>query len=383
MATTKQKKKARRPRKATRLPKAVEALLNYLGPPTMGAPTIQQQGARFASLTGGPEQKGFATQVAEAVVARQAAVKASRLATGAEPLRKSLVSTIIPPQQPQSIIIQQAAAPPPPPAAAPAPSASQAEEIRKEVMKERQGIEGQLRTRLEWAQSDADLYKAIQETKAGQYDIGSLPSQPPSVLGRQSAPSFAYGRGITESGQGDIESFGGLTSAGSVDLPTVSASEVGAHQAAQYARNIATAELPPAQKLKGRAPKAAKEPKEKKPAGRPRKTPAAAAAAVPSPGTQSFSQAVGGLAAVAQSQAPRSISSAASAGSSKSRAREIYQTASRQGLSGGDIVYAMASGGAAAPEKQPTGISLGELPVAGRKESRTKKGMRVLGFTEV
>lgn len=382
MPPTKQKKKARRPRKATRLPKAVEALLNYLGPPTMGAPTIQQQGARFASLTGGPEQKGFATQVAEAVVARQAAVKASRLAVGAEPLKKSLVSTIIPPQQPQSIIIQQAAAPPPPPAAAPAPSASQAEEIRKEVLKETQGIEGRLTTQLR-EQGYNQLFKSIQETKARQFDIGSLPSQPPSVLGRQSAPSFAYGPGISESVQGDIESFAGLSTAGSVDIPTVSASEVGAHQAAQYERNIATAELPPAQKLKGRAPKAAKEPK---PRGRPRKTAAAAAAAaaaVPSPGAQSFSQAVGGLAAVAQSQAPRSVSSAASAGTSKSRAREIYQTASRQGLSGGDIVYAMASGGAAAPEKQQTGISLGELPVAGRKESRTRKGMRVLSFTEV
>lgn len=380
MATTKQKKKARRPRKATRLPKAVEALLNYLGPPTMGAPTIQQQGARFASLTGGPEQKGFATQVAEAVVARQAAAKAARMAPGAEPLRKSLVSTIIPPQQPQSIIIQQTPAAAPAPATAPAPSASQTEEIRKEVMKETQGIEGRLTSRLR-EQGLNQLFGSIQETKARQFDVGSLPSQPPSVLGRQSAPSFAFGSGLSESVQGDIESFGGSSSVSAANFPSVSASEVGAHQAAQYARNIATAELPPAQKLKGRAPKAAKEPKEKKPPGRPRKTPAAAAAAVPSPGTQSFSQAVGGLAAVAQSQAPRSVSSAASAGSSKSRAREIYQTATRQGLQGGDVVYAMASGGAAAPERQQTGISLGELPV--RRETKTKKGMRVLGFTEV
>ena len=382
MATTKQKKKARRPRKATRLPKAVEALLNYLGPPTMGAPTIQQQGARFASLTGGPEQKGFATQVAEAVVARQAAAKAARMAPGAEPLRKSLISTIIPPQQPQSIIIQQTPATAPAPAAAPAPSASQTEEIRKEVMKETQGIEGRLTSQLR-EQGYSQLFKTIQETKAAQFGVGSLPSAPPSVLGRQSAPSFAFGGGIDESGREviDIESIGGSSSVSAANFPTISASEVGAHQAAQYARNIATAELPPAQKLKGRAPKAVKEPKEKKPPGRPRKTAAAAAAAVPSPGTQTFSQAVGGLAAVAQSQAPRSVSSAASAGSSKSRAREIFQSATRQGLQGGDVVYAMASGGAAAPERQQTGISLGELPA--RRETRTKRGMRVLGYTEV
>lgn len=345
MATTKQKKKARRPRKATRLPKAVEALLNYLGPPTMGAPTIQQQGARFASLTGGPEQKGFATQVAEAVVARQAAAKASRLATGAEPLRKSLVSTIRPPQQSQPIIIQQT--PMAAPAAAPAPSTSQTEEIRKEVMKETGGIERRLN-------------KQIQ--------LLTLPS------GRQ----MKYIPPEIESSSVSIqdEDLGSVTSAS--EYPVVSVGDVGAYQAAQYARNIATAELPPAQKLKGRAPKAPKEPKEKKPPGRPRKT---AAAAVPSPGTQSFSQAVGGLAAIAQSQAPRSVSSSASTGSSKSRAQEIFQSATRQGLQGGDVVYAMASGGAAAPERQPTGISLGELPA--RRETKTKRGMRILGFTEV
>lgn len=363
MATTKQKKKARRPRKAARLPKAVEALLNYLGPPTIGAPTIQQTGQRFASMGGIAEpSKTFATQVAEAVVARQAAMKAARIATGAEPLKKSLVSTIIPPQQQQpTIILQQ-------PAAAAAPSASQAEEIRKEVMKETGGIERRLTAQLR-QQGLEQTFGAIQEAKARRFELGSLPSQLPSEIGRQSAPSFAV-RGFTESVQGDIESMSSFepSSASAANFPTVSPQEAAAFQAAQHSQSLATAKLPPAQKLRGRAPAAQKEPKEPKPRGRPKK-----AAAPPTP---TFSQAVGGLAAVAQAQAPKSVSSAASAGSSKSRAREIFETASRQGLSGGDLVYAMAQGGGAAAEPQQVGRSLSELTTR-----RTKRGMKVVGFS--
>ena len=364
MPPTKQKKKARRPRKVSRLPKAVEALLNYLGPPTMGAPMIQQTGPRFASMGGAVEpSKGFATQVAEAVVARQAAMKAARLAAGAEPLKKSLVSTILPPQQQQpTIIVQQPAA-----AAAAEPSRTQAEEIRKEVMKETGGIERRLTAQLR-QQGLEQTFGAIQEAKARKFELGSLPSGVPSEIGRQSAPSFAL-RGFSESVQGDIESMSSFepSSASAANLPTVSPQEAAAFQAAQHSQSLATAKLPPAQKLRGRAPAAPKEPKEPKPRGRPKK-----AAAPPAP---TFSQAVGGLAAVAQAQAPKSVSSAASAGSSKSRAREIYESASRQGLSGGDLVYAMAQGGGAAAEPQQVGRSLGELST-----SRTRRGMKVVGF---
>ncbi len=364
MATTKQKKKVRRPRKPSRLPKAVEALLSYLGPPTMGAPTIQQTGQRFASMGGTVEpSKGFATQVAEAVVARQAAAKAARLAAGAEPLKKSLVSTILPPQlQQPTIIVQQ------PAAAVAEPSRTQTEDIRKEVMKETGGIERRLTAQLR-QQGLEQTFGAIQEAKARKFELGSLPSQLPSEIGRQSAPSFAL-RGFSESVQGDIESMSSFepSSASAANFPTVSPQEAAAFQAAQHSQSLATAKLPPAQKLRGRAPAAPKEPKEPKPRGRPKK----AAAAPPAP---TFSQAVGGLAAVAQAQTPRSVSSAASAGSSKSRAREIYESASRKGLSGGDLVYAMAQGGGAAPEPQQVGRSLGELSTR-----RTKRGMKVVGF---
>lgn len=363
MPPTKQKKKVRRPRKPSRLPKAVEALLNYLGPPAMGAPTIQQTGQRFASTGGAVEpSKGFATQVAEAVVARQAAMKAARLAAGAEPLKKSLVSTILPPQQQQpTIIVQQ------PAAAAAEPSRTQAEEIRKEVMKETGGIERRLTAQLR-QQGLEQTFGAIQEAKARKFELGSLPSGIPSEIGRQSAPSFAL-RGFSESVQGDIESMSSFepSSASAANFPTVSPQEAAAFQAAQHSQSLATAKLPPAQKLRGRAPAAPKEPKEPKPRGRPKK-----ATAPPAP---TFSQAVGGLAAVAQAQAPRSVSSAASAGSSKSRAREIYESASRQGLSGGDLVYAMAQGGGAAAEPQQVGRSLGEL-----SSRRTRRGMKVVGF---
>jgi hypothetical protein len=363
MATTKQKKKVRRPRKPSRLPKAVEALLSYLGPPTMGAPTIQQTGQRFASMGGTVEpSKGFATQVAEAVVARQAAAKAARLAAGAEPLKKSLVSTILPPQlQQPTIIVQQ------PAAAVAEPSRTQTEDIRKEVMKETGGIERRLTSQLR-EQGYNQLAEITREIKAQKYDVGSLPSEMIRSFGRQSAPSFSSYPFRQDVAEADIESLAGSSSASAANFPTVSPQEAAAFQAAQHSQSLATAKLPPAQKLRGRAPAAPKEPKEPKPRGRPKK----AAAAPPAP---TFSQAVGGLAAVAQAQTPRSVSSAASAGSSKSRAREIYESASRKGLSGGDLVYAMAQGGGAAPEPQQVGRSLGELSTR-----RTKRGMKVVGF---
>lgn len=375
MATTKQKKKARRPSRPrkSRLPKPLEALLNYLGPPTMGAPTIQQTGQRFAStISGDDTSKGFATQVAEAVVARQAAMKAARLATGAEPLKKSLVSSIIPPQQPQpqTLILQQ-------PTAQPAqPSQSQTEDIRKEVLKETGGIERRLTKQLR-EQGLAQLYAEVQESKAKKYDIGSLPSQMVSSFGQQSAPSFA-GREFTSGEQGELESVTSLepSSASASNFPVVSAQDAAAYQAQQYTKSLASAQLPPAQKLRGKAPK------EPKPRTKKTTFTSESPAQITIP---SFFKAVGGLAAIAQSQAPRSVSSAASAGSSKSRAREIYQTATQQGLSGGDVVFAMAQGGGAAaqPEPQQVGMSAMELAAKGKKKTKLRVVKRLGGAVEV
>ncbi len=325
MATTKQKKKARRPRKAARLPKAVEALLNYLGPPTIGAPTIQQTGQRFASMGGIAEpSKGFATQVAEAVVARQAAMKAARIATGAEPLKKSLVSTIIPPRQQQpTIILQQ-----------PAQAQAQAQaEAPPELMRKTLAKRAQAENYAKRLEAEVERLQKEQRSREGSTQL------PPS----QQEPT-------------------------ELSTEPIAASGVGEFLAGQYQQSLATAELPPAQKLRGRAPAAPKEPKEPKPRGRPKK-----AAAPPTP---TFSQAVGGLAAVAQAQTPSSVSSVSSTSSSKSRAREIFETASRQGLSGGDLVYAMAQGGGAAAEPQQVGRSLSELTTR-----RTKRGMKVVGFS--
>lgn len=379
MAKTKQKKKARRPRKAARLPKPLEALLNYLGPPTMGAPTIQQTGQRFASTIGGDDtSKGFATQVAEAVVARQAAMKAAKIAAGAEPLKKSLVSTIIQPQQqqPQTIILQQ-------PAAQPAqPSQSQTEDIRKEVMKETGGIERRLTKQLR-EQGLAQLYAEVQESKAKKYDIGSLPSQIVSSFGQQSAPSFA-GREFTSGEQGELESVTSLepSSASASNFPVVSQQEAAAYQAQQYSKSLASAQLPPAQKLRGRQPKEPKEPK-------PRTKKATFASQSPAQITiPSYFKATGGLAAIAQAQTPRSVSSAASAGtsaSSKSRAREIYQTATQQGLSGGDIVFAMAQGGGATAREEPqqVGMTPAELASRGKKKPKLRIVKKLGGAVEV
>lgn len=373
MAKTKQKKKARRPRKAARLPKPLEALLNYLGPPTMGAPTIQQTGQRFASTIGGGDDtsKGFATQVAEAVVARQAAMKAARIATGAEPLKKSLVSTIIqPPSQPQTIVLQQ------PPAQ---PSQTQTEDIRKEVMKETGGIERRLTQQLR-EQGLGQLFATVQEAKARKYDIGSLPSVMPSALGRQSAPSFAL-EGFTSGEQGELESVTSLepSSASASNFPVVSQQEAAAYQAQQYSKSLASAQLPPAQKLRGRQPK--------EPKARTKK--ATFASQTPAQITiPSYFKATGGLAAIAQAQTPRSVSSAASAGtsaSSKSRAQEIYQTATQQGLSGGDIVFAMAQGGGAAAREEPqqVGMTPAELASRGKKKPKLRIVKKLGGAVEV
>lgn len=361
MAKTKQKKKARKPRKTTRLPKPLEALLNYLGPPTMGAPTIQQTGQRFASTIGGSDDtsKGFATQVAEAVIARQAAMKAAKIATGAEPLKKSLVSTIIQPQQqqPQTIVLQQPSA---------QPSQTQTEDIRKEVMKETGGIERRLTKQLR-EQGLSQLFATVQESKAQKYDIGSLPSQMVSSFGRQSAPSFAQ-EGFTSGEQGELESVTSLepSSASASNFPVVSQQEAAAYQAQQYSKSLASAQLPPAQKLRGKAPK---EPKS-------RTKKATFASQSPAQITiPSYFKATGGLAAIAQAQTPRSVSSAASAGtsaSSKSRAREIYETATQQGLSGGDIVFAMAQGGGAAAREEPQQVGMSAMELASRGKKKTK-----------
>lgn len=327
MPTIKQKKKTRRPRKPARLPKAVEALLNYLGPASMGAPTIQQSGQRFAtSVGGGGEQKGFATQVAEAVVARQQAMKMARLKTGAEQLKPSLVSTLIPQQQPQTIIIQQQL-----------PTQAQAQaQATPELMRETLAKRTQLENYAKRLEADVDRLQKEQRQRQGSIPLPPPPQEPTELL-----------------------------------LEPIAASGVGEFLAGQYQQSLATAELPPAQKLRGKAPKEPKPPKEPKARGRPKKATAEASGA-----TQSFSQAVSGLASIAAAATPKSISSAssvASTGSSISRAREIYETATRRGMMGGDVVSAMVSGGAAAPEPVQLGQSLGEIMYRTDKKGKRMK----------
>ena len=321
MAKPKQQRKKRVAKKArpSQLPKAVSALLSYLSGPGTGAPSIQQTPARFASS--GDADKSFATQVAEAVVARQVAQKSLRL-RGAEPLKSSPISAFQapPPQQPQTIVIQQ-----------PQSSEKQTEEIRKTVMKETSGIEGRLTEQLRM-QGANQLFKTMREQ--GSAVLGSLrSSQAPSYLG--GSPS-----GI--SSIASSEDVGSVTSAG--QFPVMTAETLSQYQQEQYGKSLATAKLPPGKILKGRAPRASK-----------------ATKAPTAPEQQSFTQSLGGLASMAQLQAPVSSSSSASAPKKTSaRSRNIYEQLTGQGLSaGGDIVRAMASGGGPAPEQ--VGMTLGEL----------------------
>ncbi len=330
------KRVAKKKGQGSRLPKAVTALLSYLGGPGTGAPTIQQTPARFAST--GEAGKSFATQVAEAVVARQVAQKSLRL-RGAEPLKSSPISAFQapPPQQPQTIVIQQ-----------PQASEKQTEEIRKTVMKETSGIEGRLTEQLR-LQGANQLFKTMREQ--GSAPLGSIrSSQAPSYLGR--SPS-----GI--SSIASSEDVGSVASAS--EFPVITSETLAQYQQEQYGKSLATAKLPPAKILKGRAPKggAAK---------------ASKGGAAQAPQQQSFTQSLGGLASMAQLQAPVSSSSSASEPKKTSaRARNIYEQLTGQGLSaGGDIVRAMASGGGPAPEQ--VGMTLGEL----KQKPKPKRKLKVI-----
>jgi hypothetical protein len=246
-------------------------------------------------------------------------------------------------------------------------------------MKETGGIERRLTQQLR-EQGLGQLFATVQEAKARKYDIGSLPSVMPSALGRQSAPSFAR-EGFTSGEQDELESVTSLepSSASASNFPVVSQQEAAAYQAQQYSKSLASAQLPPAQKLRGRQPK---EPK-------PRTKKATFASQSPAQITiPSYFKATGGLAAIAQAQTPRSVSSAASAGtsaSSKSRAQEIYQTATQQGLSGGDIVFAMAQGGGATAREEPqqVGMTPAELASRGKKKPKLRIVKKLGGAVEV
>lgn len=330
-----QRKKRSGPKKArpSQLPKSVRALLSYLGGPGTGAPTIQQNPARFAST--GEVDKSFATQVAEAVVARQVAQKSLRL-RGAEPLKSSPISAFQapPPQAPQTIVIQQ-----------PQASEKTNEEIRKTVMKETSGIEGRLTEQLRM-QGTNQLFKTMREQ--GSAPLGSLRSS--------QAPSYLGGPPEGISSIASSEDIGSVTS----EFPAITSATLAQYQQEQYGRSLATAKLPPAKILKGRPPKATKA------------TKATKAQSVPE--QQSFTQSIGGLASMAQLQAPVSSASSASVPKKTSaRAKNIYDQLTGQGLSaGGDIVQAMASGGGPAP--QQVGMTLGELKQKPKPRGRKPKG---------
>lgn len=331
------KKRVAKKKAGSRLPKAVEALLSYLGGPGTGAPTIQQTPTRFAST--GEADKSFATQVAEAVVARQVAQKSLRL-RGAEPLKSSPISAFQAPvsQQPQTIVIQQ-----------PQTSEKQTEEIRKTVMKETGGIEGRLTEQLR-LQGANQLFNTMREQGSGPL-LSLRSSQAPSYLGR--SPS-------------GIESIASSEDIGSVasasQFPVITSEILAQYQQEQYGKSLASAKLPPGKILKGRPPKAAKAPK---------------GGAAQAPQQQSFTQSIGGLASMAQLQTSSSSASSASGPAKTSaRSRNIYQQLTGQGLSsGGDIVQAMASGGGPAPEQ--VGMTLGELKQKPRGRKMKVKAMEV------
>lgn len=306
MAKPKQQRKKRVAKKkgqGSRLPKAVTALLSYLGGPGTGAPTIQQTPARFAST--GEADKSFATQVAEAVVARQVAQKSLRL-RGAEPLKSSPISAFQapPPQQPQTIVFQQ-----------PQTSEKQTEEIRKTVMKETSGIEGRLKQQIQLL------------TLPSGRTMKFIPTSPEPSRRRMK---------IIPPTEEESEDIGSVTS----EFPAITTATLAQYQQEQYGRSLATAKLPPAKILKGRPPKAPK-----------------ATKAQLAPQQQSFTQSLGGLASMAQLQTPVS---APAPTKTSARSKNIYEQLTGQGLSaGGDIVRAMASGGGPAPEQ--VGMTLGEL----------------------
>ena len=331
------KKRVAKKKAGSRLPKAVEALLSYLGGPGTGAPTIQQTPARFAST--GEADKSFATQVAEAVVARQVAQKSLRL-RGAEPLKSSPISAFQapPPQQPQTIVIQQ-----------PQTSEKQTEEIRKTVMKETSGIEGRLTEQIR-LQGANQLFKTMREQ-------GSAPLQ---SLRSSQAPSYLGGPPSGISSIASSEDVGSVASAS--EFPVITSETLAQYQQEQYGKSLAGAKLPPAKILKGRAPKggAVKAPK---------------GGVAKAPEQQSFTQSLGGLASMAQLQAPvsSSASSASEPKKTSARARNIYEQLTGQGLSaGGDIVRAMASGGGPAPEQ--VGMTLGEL----KQKPKPRRKLKVI-----
>lgn len=345
MATTKQQRKKRPAKKkgqGSRLPKSVEALLSYLGGPGPNAPTIQQTPPQRGFMID-QNPKSFVTSIAEAVVARQSAEKAKRL-VGAEPLKKSLVSTFMPQQaQPQPIIIQQSA---------PAQSSEkQTEEIRSTINKEVGGIESRLTEQLR-LQGTNQLFKTFREQ--GGASFGSLPTQEPSYFGR--SPS-----GIASISSS--EELGSVTSAG--QFPTITSEALAQYQQQQYGQSVASAKLPAGKVLKGRAPRASKavagggggE------AAAPKKRGPKPKVAAPAQQPQTFSESLGGLSAIARAQVPSPSSSvvSSSARGASSRVRDIYQQATSQGLSQGDVVRAMASGGGPAPEPQQVGMTLGQL----------------------
>ncbi len=342
MVKPKQQRKKRPAKKkgqGSRLPKSVEALLSYLGGPGPTAPTIQQTPPQRGFMI---EQapKSFVTSVAEAVVARQASEKAKRL-VGAEPLKKSLVSTFMPQQpQPQTIVVQQ-----------PAPAQSsekQTEEIRKTIMKETSGIESRLTEQLR-LQGANQLFKTMREQ--GSVPVGSSlrSSQEPSYFGRSPSgiPSIATS-----------EDIGSVTSAG--EFPTITAEALAQYQQQQYGESLASAKLPPGKVLKGKAPKAVAGGGE---AAAPKKRGPKPKAQAPAQQPQTFSESLGGLSAVARAQLPSpSVSSTGgSVVGAPSRVREIYRQASSMGLSQGDIVSAMAMGGGAAQQQSQLGKTLGEM----------------------
>lgn len=364
MAKRKIKKRApRKPKGGAPLPKSVQALLKYLSGSGTGigaAPTAAQQfQAAAAPLPQAPQPAG---------VPKPRAPRVKK--TTASAAIPSPLQAIAPQAAAQTTIIQV-------PAAAPqqdkpetqkelatlqATTKQQAGEIRNLQLSMTQQGSGALN-----AQFFQDIQKQIQERRG--LPSMPLPSQAPSYMMRTpSAPSFA-GRssmmGSESAGEVAYETAGSRASSVSqaqqsaADIMEQESSGLAEHLAGQYIQSVSNPVIPEKRMGRGRPSKSEEEKKLTRAAAAQRRKEAKQLQQEQTR-AQSLAQ-LSGLGAAA-----RSVSSASSFASAKSRAsgraQQIYSQAQQVGADPSSTIRAMAAGGGAAALPQVGGgLSLGEL----------------------
>lgn len=362
MAKRKIKKRApRKPKGGAPLPKSVQALLKYLSGSGTGigaAPTAAQQFQAAAAPPPPPQPAG---------VPKPRAPRAKK--TTASAAVPSPLQGIVPQAAAQTTIIQV-------PAAAPqqdkpetqkelatlqATTKQQAGEIRNLKLSMTQQGSGALN-----AQFFQDIQKQIQEQR-GQPVMPLPSSQAPSYLGGLT-PSWAGRssmRGSESGGEALYETAGSRASSVSqaqqsaADILEQESSGLGEHLAGQYIQSVSNPVLPEKRMGRGRPGKSEEEKKATRAAAAQRRKEAKQLQKEQTR-AQSLAQ-LSGLGAAA-----RSVSSASSFASAKSRAsgrsQQIYTQAQQVGADPSSTIRAMAAGGGAAALPQVGGgLSLGEL----------------------